>query len=627
MKNQDPAVYPAWFYAGLFLLFAAAVFLIYGNTLNAPFIFDDTNNIVENRHIRMSKLTIDQVGEVLKNASSRPVADFSFAFNYYFGKYNPLGYHLVNILIHFFTGVLFFIFIKITLGLSLDAESADTKNFLIPFFAALVWLVHPLHTQSVTYVVQRMNAMAAMFYLLSLICYITGRTAQRADAPDKDNPEISRAKPWLWFSGAVISGLLALGSKQNVAFLPVFIFLYEWFFFQDLNRAWIKKKLPWIIGIILIMAAAAVLLIRAAPVALYFYEIQNFTLPQRLLTEARVVIFYISLIVFPHPQRLNLAHDYPLSYSLMNPWTSLMSLAVIIGLIGFAVFSAKNDRLIGFCILWFFGNLAIESSFVGLALIFEHRTYLPSLLVCFLPVFLLFRYVKHRWIISLSLCLIVLVFSVWSHQRNQVWGERLSVWQDCMAKSPDRAWPYLSYGVDMAENQEKIEEAVFYIQKAMEKRPDFPEALFAMGVARANQNRTAEAMDYYRKALSLSPHFKKAHIELGLALVSIGDLKGAAEHFSQAVLLDPEDARAQGSLGNVLSQMGRPAEAIPHYLAALQMEPQNAMVYNNLANAYVRLGELEKAVQFYGRALQIDPDNLSAKQNLAVVLRLKKEAR
>jgi protein O-mannosyl-transferase len=624
MTPQNSATRSGRFYAGALLLFAAAVFLIYANALHAPFIFDDTNNIVENRHIRITRITIEQVGGLLKNLSSRPVADVTFAFNYYLGQYNPFGYHLVNILIHLAAGFLLFIFIKQTLGLSLNRGSAESAGFLIPFFAALVWLVHPLNTQSVTYVIQRMNALAALFYLFSLICYIRGRIIQRSSAAAGGSRKPLWAGPWLWFLASVGSGLLALASKQNAAFLPAFIFLYEWFFFQGLNRDWIRKKLPWILGIILVMATVAALLIRAAPQVLYFYKVQDFTLCQRLLTEARVVIFYLSLIFFPHHQRLNLAHDYPLSQSLIHPWTSLLCLAVIIGLIGFAVFAAKKDRLISFSLLWFFGNLAIESSFVGLALIFEHRTYLPSMLVCFLVVFLFFEHAKHHRIAAVLLCAILLVFSVWTHQRNQVWGERLGMWQDCIAKSPDRAWPYLSYGVDLAENPDKIPEAVSYIQKAIEKRPDFPEALFAMGVARTNQNRPAEAMAYYRKALSLDSNFKKAHIELGLALVSSGDLSGAAEHFSKAVMLDPEDARAQGSLANVLCELGRPAEAIPHYLAALTMEPENALVYNNLANAYVRLGELKKAVQFYARALQIDPENLSAKQNLAAVLRLQK---
>ena len=610
----------------LFFIFSGFVFLIYSNIFNAPFIFDDTSNIVENRHIRMSQITLDQINEILRSRSPRPVANFSIALNYYFGKYNVTGYHIVNILIHLITGILFFFFIKKTYDLLNHNHRATysfkQNSFIVAFLSALIWLVHPLNTQSVTYTVQRMNSMAAMFYLFSFVCYIKGRIAQRAYSATDNNQGLFRMRIWLCFAGCIVSGAFAIGSKQNAATLPAFILLYEWFFFQDLRWEWSKKRIFRVGFAVLMLCIVAVMLLKTGSASLSLYSVQPFTLYQRLLTESRVVVFYISLIFFPSPYRLNLAHDYPISCSLITPWPTLLALAVIIGLIGFAVFTIKKDRLVSFCIFWFLGNLAIESSFIGLALIFEHRTYLPSMLVCFLFVALLFRHVKHRRIVAGSLCLIVLIFSVWTWQRNNVWGDDIAMWNDCIKKSPENEWPYLSLGMVVASQDEKA--AISYVQKALQIKPDFPEALFAMGVWHANHQRTADANNFFEKALTLKPDFIKAHYQLALSMVYSGNLKGAGEHLATALLLDPENSDMHRDLGNILSQLGKFNEAVKHYMIALKIDPDNAFIHNNLANTYVRMGDFTKAVHHYSMALEIDPGYVNAQKNLRTILNLQK---
>jgi len=573
----------------------------------------------------MNEISVKQLKEVLKSNSHRPVANFSFALNYYFGKYDVTGYHIVNIIIHWITGILLFIFIRKTLlinnqGYEEGLPPPPSFNLtMIPFFAAMLWLVHPLNTESVTYIVQRMNAMAAMFYLLAFICYINGRIIQRSSATKKEN--IYKIRYRMWFAGCFLSAVLAMGSKQNAASLPVFILIYEWFFFHELKWKWTPKRI-YVTGFFLFFfLIVALIYLKVDAALLDLYSVQDFTLPQRLMTELRVVIFYISLIVFPAPYRLNLAYDYPLSFSLINPWTTLLCLIVIIGLFGFSFYIMKKDRIIFFCILWYFGNLVIESSFIGLAVIFEHRTYLPSMMICFLFVMLLFRFLKDQRVVSCLLCLLIALFSFWTHQRNNVWRDEISMWKDCIKKAPKRHWPYCSLGMAYAKKGE-TEKAISFIQKALEKDPDFPEALFAMGVARENQNRLREAIRYFRKALSVSPYYTRAYYELGLSLLHTGDLKGAVENFTQATLIDPGYAEAHNSLGNALSRSGRFNEAIRHYLMALKIEPDNPQFHNNLANAYIRTGKIAKGIAHYKRALQINPDYELARKNLQSILKV-----
>jgi hypothetical protein len=351
------------------------------NTFNSPFIFDDFQNILLNPHIRMTSITPEGIAEAFKGpCMTRPLANLSFALNYYFGQYNVQGYHLVNIIIHILNGILLYLLFKATLSISNSSTFIDqrkTENHppdyfpVIPFLAALLWLVHPLHTQSVTYIVQRMNSMAAMFYMLSLLLYIKGRMKQNSKTDRRDHKGAT-GNQRLYFAGCLLSGILAAGSKETVATLPFFIFLYEWYFFQDLNPAWAKRHFKWLgCAFILFAVMAAVF---------------DFTLNQRVLTQFRVVVYFISLLFYPNPGRLNLDYNFSLSDSLFDPIATLFSLCVIIGLVWLAVYTAKKNRLLSFGIFWFLGNLVIESSLIALEIIYEHRTYLPSMFI-FLPAY------------------------------------------------------------------------------------------------------------------------------------------------------------------------------------------------------------------------------------------------
>ncbi len=209
----------------MLLFLAILVFLIYSSTVQ--------RNIQNNPHVRLTKLTLEGITRagLESPASKRPVANISFALNYYFDHYNVLGYHLVNVLIHITTGILLYFFSKNTLSIpSLHSTYATDRR--IPFFTALLWLVHPIQTQSVSYIVQRMNSMAAMFYVLAFLLYVRGRLAKKEQIR------------WPWFVGCGFAGMLALGSKEIAATLPFFILLYEWYFFQDLGIAWLKRHLP-----------------------------------------------------------------------------------------------------------------------------------------------------------------------------------------------------------------------------------------------------------------------------------------------------------------------------------------------------------------------------------------------
>ncbi len=352
-------------------LIAGVAWVAYSNTFHAPFQFDDRPNITQNPNVQMKVFTWDRLVQLIKNTNQESLRFFSLltlALNYYFGEFNVFGYHLVNFLIHIASGIFLYGFVLLTLHLPSLKEKYGSLSYKVALFTSLIFIAHPVQTQSVTYLVQRMSGMAAMFYLLSLVLYIKGR----------------RSTGWprfFYLGGMVLSYILGIFSKENAAILPLFVALYEFYFFQnvDLSRRGRKILFSLAAGLLALGAIGFILWgKRYMDVIIEGYEYRTFTMSERLLTQFRVVLYYLTLLVYPHPSRLNLDYDFPISKTILDPPTTLISLLIIAGLIGYGIWTAKKRPLLSFCILWYFGNLVIESSIFPLEMVYEHRLYLPA---------------------------------------------------------------------------------------------------------------------------------------------------------------------------------------------------------------------------------------------------------
>jgi tetratricopeptide (TPR) repeat protein len=630
--------------------FSVIAFAIYSKTLHSPFVLDDLRKIEDNPRIRVNQLT---PGEILRagfqSSKARPIAFITFALNYGFHKYDVFGYHVVNIAIHILSGFFLYLFLATTLKLP-AVKSQYKQPDLIAFFAALIWLVHPIQTQSVTYIVQRTTSMASMFFILSLLFYAHGRRAE------------SNRNKWLWLIASAVSWLLSLGCKQITAILPFMIFLYEWYFFQDLNRQWLKKSLKYLLGIGAFFILIFLIYTDFSPwekiQSLHDYSRQEFTITQRFLTQFRVIVYYISLIFFPHPARLNLDHDFVLSQSLTNPISTLFAMLAIIGLIALAFYLAKKNRLTSFCILWFFANHLIESSVLPLAIIFEHRNYLPSMMVGLIPVALAYRYIKPDWIKIGLLSAAVLGLCVSTYQRNRVWENKITLWSDVVKKSPAKARPHFNLGAAFTEQKKdeqaipqyqraleinphmaephinlgealeregKIKEAAEQYRAALKMDPDLPEANNNMGAILAKQGKTEEAIQFYRKALKIRPHYASAHFGLANELVKKGEIEQGIRHYYQALRYKPDYAEAHNNLAGIFLNEGETEKAIKHYVAALQLDPGLVEAHSNLGIALMQEGKIEVAISQFQKALQLEPTFTKAENNLKRALAIRKE--
>ena len=349
---------------------AGVAWIAYSNTFSVPFVFDDRPNIVENPNVQIKVFNWDQLERLIKNTYRETIRVFSYftlAVNYYFGGFDVFGYHLVNFGIHVAAGIFLYAFLLLTFNLPSLKERYGPISYKVAVFASLIFISHPIQTQSVTYIVQRMASMGGMFYLLSFVLYVKGRLS-------------SRSPRLLFFGGAVFTYLVGVFSKENVAILPLFVALYEFYFFQNFDLGPKGKKMLYriVLGVLLLGVLGAVLWGRRyIDVTVEGYQYRTFTMSERVLTQFRVVLYYVTLLVYPHPSRLNLDYDFSISKTLSDPPTTLLSLLIIAALIGYSVWTAKKRPVVSFFILWYFGNLVIESSIFPLEMVFEHRLYLP----------------------------------------------------------------------------------------------------------------------------------------------------------------------------------------------------------------------------------------------------------
>lgn len=594
-----------------FLIVAGAALLVvfcYMGALSGPFVFDDEHNITENRFIRIS--TLDPAGlyaaAVKSPLPNRPIANASFAVNYYFNGTNVVGYRFVNILIHIINGFLVFGLARITFQTPALSDRREAAG-LAAAFAAATWMLHPLHTQSVGYIVQRMTSLAVLFYLLSMLCYVRARLL----------PEGAPRRIAL-YGIAGLAGLLALGSKEIAATLPLFIYLYEWFFLQRLQTGWLRRSLPGLAGVCILSAAIALVFIGSRdPVAeiLAPYSDGSFSAFQRLLTQARAVWFYISLLFWPAPSRLNLDHDFPFSFSLLDPIVTLPAVLALAGLLALAIFIARRDALSAYAVLWFLGNLVIESSFIRLETVFEHRTYLPSVMPLVALTAWLFRRLSRRRAAAAVLSAVALLWAGWTWQRSQVWGDAVALWQDCVNKSPAKARPYNNLGSALSERN-RLPDAAANFQKAIDLRPNYADAHYNLGYAWVRSGRLQDGVQQLLEALRLEPGHYMAHNNIGVAYLLQENYSEAILHLQRAVNLAPEFETARNNLAVALKGIGDLEGAIYHLEQAVRINPNYAEAHNNLGLTLREQGKFRQAVERFHRALAINPTYPAAKLNL-----------
>jgi tetratricopeptide (TPR) repeat protein len=365
--------------------------LVYIPGLGGGYVFDDYNNILLNENIRSGTLSIDNLMQAgwsgMGGPLKRPLPMMSFAVNYATtGDFIP-AFKLTNLVIHLINGLLIFAFLRL---LTMSYAERDTRRhrgmMMLPAIAAAIWLLHPLNLTSVLYLVQRMNSLSALFTLAAMICFCVGRRRLQNE----------QKRAW-WLIGAAVPGFIGLGilSKENALLAFPLIALVEICFYQ-LNTRYPRDRRI-LIGFFLVTLVLPAILVSLYVVShpnfvLGGYAIRPFSLDERLLTESRVLWFYLSLLIVPRLNQFGLFHDdFELSSSLFEPVTTVVACAGMGLAIALAVLGIKRWPLLTFAVGWYLIGHVMESSVVALELVHEHRNYLPSVGVIFALCFAVFR--------------------------------------------------------------------------------------------------------------------------------------------------------------------------------------------------------------------------------------------
>jgi tetratricopeptide (TPR) repeat protein len=636
------------------MIVAALGLLVYSNTLHVPFVFDGTGQIRDNQMIKnLDNFRLALEGHRFSSAEgymyvpSRAVGYLSFALNYYFGGLDVVGYHITNLLIHIVSAALVYFLVLLTFNTPVmrtyetsrgrTAETSARTARILALFTALLFVSHPVQTEAVTYIVQRFASLAAMFYLLSVVAYITGRLASRG------------AGKLAGYLLALFFAVLAMRTKEIAFTLPIVIVMYDFLFFSTPLR----KRLAFLAPVLLTLCIIPLTLIGTnKPLSQILSDVIEKTRLQTsisrtdyLLTQMRVVTTYVRLLFVPVHQ--NIDYDYPVSHSLLSP-AVLLSMVFLMSLFGLAIYllrrartaglrespggdarypdAAALFRLAGFGILWFFVTLSVESSVIPIAdVIFEHRLYLPSV-GAFLAITSLGFALAGRLDLSerkkdkaiIVLCgAVVVVLAATAYARNAVWGTAMSLWQDAAVKSPDKVRVLNNLGREYLEKG-RLNDAELLFKRAMARDPRYAEDYYDnMGNLNIKRNSLEAAKDAFVKELGVNPRSGTGYVGLCAVTFRQGRYDEALDACNRAIKIEPDIAyEAYNTLSSVYRKLGRAEEAAMAADQSIRLNPDFSPPYNNLGLLYASENNNDAAEAKFREAVRLDPGYTEAYSNL-----------
>lgn len=592
-------------------------FIAYSNSFQVPFSFDDYHAIKRDISIRYMHNFWPPQG-------MRYMGDLSFALNYQTGKLEVFGFHVVNFAIHLINALLVFFTVRYlfkTPAIDKNEETIKASHY-IAFFSGVIFAVHPIQTQAVTYIVQRYASLAALFYILSFLLYIIARLSLNSK---------NFKKGLTLLALSFLSALFAMKTKEISFTLPFIIILAEFVFFYEKGN--IKKKLlylsPMIIPLIIIPIQ---ILNMDKPLEEILNDLSQATQETDaidrhiyLFTQFKVIMTYIRLLFLPVNQ--NLDYAYPLANGFFDVKV-LFSFIFLFVFFALGVYLLKkglvtkkyHHLITGFGIMWFFIALSVESSIIPIRdVIFEHRLYLPFF--GFVVAFAASAYYYGRKIniktehIILFTLIVSIIFTIATYRRNIIWQSNITLWNDVIEKSPRKARGYNSLGSAQIKGKE-YEEAKRNIHIALKLRPKYALAYTNLGTIYDEQGIFDKAIENYAKALELRPTYPGALNNLGNAYYKTGKYNDAIEPLLQAIKEREGFAEAHYNLGTVYLELMMLEKALEQIEISIDLDPKNERAYNNLGNCLFKLNRREEALKAFQMSVTVDPKHFDAYLNL-----------
>ncbi|HVM60307.1 MAG TPA: tetratricopeptide repeat protein [Verrucomicrobiae bacterium] len=513
--------------------------VVYGNNLHGPFILDDVPWILNNPNIR----ALWPVWKPLVD-TSRPVVQWSLAVNFALGGLNPVGYHIINNLIHALTALAVFGVVRRTLRMPRlfprFGESADGVAFAI----VLLWALHSLDTESVTYVIQRAESMAGLFAVLTLYCVIRGAATGGASA---------------WDFAAMFSCALAVGSKPVAAVVPFLVLAYDGTFLAGTwSEPWRKRAQLYVgLGASWLLAAAFLVAGRKEWMGSAGVVSGARAIPwvDYAMLQPQVIVHYLRLSLWP--DNLCLLYGPPQQLIGLPFW---LCCAVVGALLVLTAYGLVRRNVVGFLGAWFFVTLAPTSVIPLLHPVFEHRMYLPLMAVVAGIVCGVYWLIGNAaigksvaWVSVGMLVVGACALGATTMRRNMDYRTEVSIWRDTAQKAPTN--PDAQYGLALAlATAGRVDEADAAFGETMRLRPDFAQAEYDWGRTLEQAGREAQAIEHFTDALRINPQYGEAENGIGVVLYHQGKLDEAIRHFFEATRLNPNDAQAQQNLVRALHE-------------------------------------------------------------------------
>ncbi|HWA72005.1 MAG TPA: tetratricopeptide repeat protein [Polyangiaceae bacterium] len=602
---------PARLWAAVALL-VVAIGIAYANSFHGPFIFDDAPSIVENPSIRTL-----QFPEVLLappsalTTTGRPIVNLSLAVNYAIGGTAVEGYHVVNLALHLLAALLLFALVRRTLLLpSLSREFASVATELA-FAVALLWGVHPLQTESVSYVVQRAEVLVGLFYLGTLYCVLRGATAARSGR---------------WYAAAVGSCALGMASKEVMVSAPLVAVLFDRTFIagsfkESLRRRshlWLALAATWLLPIVLLQTTGN------------RDDSAGFGLGMTSWEYARsqfgFIVHYLRLTFWPHPLVLDYGRSIAHDAEEIVPYALLV--LALVAATARGLVRQQKWAFLGAC---FFLILSPTSSIVPLPgqTASEHRMYLPLAALVTLLVLSTYRVslrfgpgVRRATVALLAALAVAL--GARTYYRNRDYQSEFAIWNATVQHRPENDRAYLTRGSVYWTNGQR-EAALSDYERALTLNPQNPKAYVGRGNVHIDEGRYDQARWDYEKAIELSPKLADAYNGRGEVFAHEGQIDAAMKDFERAIELHPGLAQAHYDLAEAYSATGAIDAAIASYDRVIQLRPDYANAYNSRGSAYDSKGEVDDAIRDYGKAIALRPEFVEALSNRCSAYEVKRQ--
>ena len=510
----------------------------------------------------------------------RPVLNLSLALNYSISGTAVWSYHALNILIHVLAGLTLFGIVRRTL-----APRAGEAASMTAFCVALLWILHPLQTESVTYIIQRAESLMGLFYLLTLYCFIRyaecGRASgRRSPLPAGEGGGEEKAAGSVWAVFSVLCCLFGMGTKEVMVTAPLIVLLYDRTFLsgsfkEALRRRWrlhASLACTWLVLAILVLSTNG----RGGTVGIG----KGVSWWAYVLTQFSAIVHYLRLCFWPHPLIFSYGNALALGAGRL-----LCSAVVVAVLLAASAWALVRRPALGFLGAGFFLILAPSSSVIPIATetMAEQRMYLPLVSVAVLGVVAINRWLGRG---SLLCCLVIataLFGATW--RRNREYSNPLALWSDTVANCPGNFFAHYNLGSELEKVPGRSGDSIAQFEEALRLNPESIEARFFLACDLQNApGRMPEAVAQYEEVLRRAPDYYQAHINLGNVLVAQGRAREAIAHYETGLRLRPEIAEIHFNLAVVLLGIpGGTGEAVEHLRAGLRLQPGNEQAMRMLA--------------------------------------------